>query len=63
MKRPQIAIAVWLVLTMAALAAQRPAEIICSEIRQAAKEVPQLAGVLQLQPGMTRQYDVEMATR
>jgi hypothetical protein len=42
-----------LVLTLpAALGAQRPAEAVRQEREQAAREVPQLADVLALKPGM-----------
>jgi ubiquinone/menaquinone biosynthesis C-methylase UbiE len=46
-------IACLLLLVPAALAAQRPAVVVRAELEQAAREVPQLAEVLTLKPGMT----------
>jgi len=53
MREARAAILLLCILLSTVLAAQRPAEIVQSEIRQANNDVPKLAEVLGLEPGMS----------
>jgi protein-L-isoaspartate O-methyltransferase len=53
MREPRAAILLLCVVLSTVLAAQRPAELVQSEIRQATNDVPKLAEVLALERGMS----------